>query len=91
MALYAVGGILLDTLLPLEERVTANQVVLSDQLYPMMKHSSSTRSGLFQDPPIHRARGIIECFDEYENDVNYMLWPSDSPNINPVKQFWTIM
>uniref|UniRef100_A0A3Q3IML7 Uncharacterized protein n=1 Tax=Monopterus albus TaxID=43700 RepID=A0A3Q3IML7_MONAL len=27
-------------------------------------------------PPIHRARGVVEWLDEYENEVNHMLWPS---------------
>ena len=67
----------LGPLVPLEGRVTANQykVVLSDHLYPMMKHFYPDGSGLFQDDnaPIHRARGVTEWFDEYENDVNHML------------------
>ncbi len=54
----------------LKGRVTANQykVVLSDHLYPMMKHFYLDGSGLFQDDnaPIHRAGGVTEWFDEYE-------------------------
>ena len=68
----------LGPLVPLEGRVTANQykVVVSDQLYPMMKHFYPDGSGLFQDDNasiVHRARGVTEWFDEYENDVNHML------------------
>ena len=57
------------------------KVVLSDHLYPMMKHFYPDGSGLFQDDntPIHRAQGITEWFDEHENDVNHMLWPSQLP------------
>ncbi len=64
----------LGPLVPLEGRVTANQykVVLSDHLYHMMKH--------FYPAPIHRVRGVTEWLDEYENDVNHMLWPSQSPD-----------
>lgn len=29
-------------------------------------------------------------FDEYENDVNHMLRPLQSPNLNPVGQLWGI-
>ncbi len=41
----------LGPLIPLEGRVTANQyeVVLSDHLYPVMKHFYPDASGLFQD------------------------------------------
>ncbi len=61
----------LGPLVPLEGRVTSNQykVVLNDHLYPMMKYFCPDGSGLFQDDnaPIHRARGVSEWFDEYEN------------------------
>ncbi len=57
--LYGLGP-----LVPLEGRVTADQykVVLSDHLYPVMKHFYPDGSGLFQGDgtPIHRARGLTE-------------------------------
>ncbi len=67
-------------------RVTANQydLVLSDHLYSVMKHFYPDEIGLFQDDnaPIHRARGVTEWFDVYENDVNNLLWPLQSPDLN---------
>ena len=61
----------------LEGRVIANQykIVLSHHLYRMMKHFYPDGSGLFHDDnaTIHRARGVTEWFDGYENDVNHML------------------
>ena len=33
----------------------------------------------------HRTQGVTEWFDEYEDDVNHMLWPSQSPDLNPVE------
>lgn len=40
----------------------------------MMKHFHPAGHGLFQDVngQIYRARGLAECFDEYENDANNM-------------------
>ena len=67
----------LGPLVSLEGRVTANQykVVLSDHLYPIIKHFYADRGGLLKDEnaPIHRARGVTEWFDEYDNDVNHVL------------------
>lgn len=85
---YAVGAF---CTIHLEGRITANQynVVLSDHLYPMMKHFYPDGSGLPQDDntPIHSAWGVTEWF-EYENDVNHILWPSHSADLNPVLHPW---
>lgn len=44
-------------------------------------------SGRSQDDSasIPRAQGVIEWFDEYENNANYMLWPSQSQSLNPAE------
>ena len=69
------------------------QIVLSDHLCPMMKPFHPDGSGLFQDDnaPIHRARGVTEWFEEYENQVNHILRPSQSPDLIPIALLWEIL
>ncbi len=32
--------------------------------------------------------GATEWFDEYENDVNHVLWPSQSPDLSPTERLF---
>ena len=37
----------------------------------------------------YRAQRVTEWFDGYENDVNHMLWPSQSADLNLNVTFWS--
>lgn len=79
----------LGPLVPLEGRVTSNQyeVALSDHLYPIMKHFYPDCNRLIQDDnaSIRRAQRVTEWFDECENYMTRMLWPSQAPHLNPIE------
>lgn len=40
--------------------------------------------------PIHRAQGVNECFDEYENDVSHVLRPLQSLDLTQLSAPFTI-
>lgn len=74
--------------------VTENQhrVVLNDHLRPLRKHFYPDGGGLLQvDDATHRTQGVIEQLDEHENDVNHVLWPPQSPDLNPTEQLLEIL
>lgn len=51
--------------------------ILTDNLHPVMKCSYPDGSALFQDHdiPINTARGLVEWFDEHENEGNHIQSP----------------
>lgn len=66
------------------------QIQLFLVIPPMIKDIYPDGIGLFHNDhvPIHRARGVIKCFDKYENDVKHMQWLLRSPDLNPIEHIW---
>ena len=55
-----------------------------------MNHLYHNGGHLFKDDntPIHRAQGVTEWFDEYENDMGPVLWPLLSSDLT--EHLWEI-
>ena len=91
---YAVGGFCwkdLGLLVHLEWRVTEDQQSCSEwSLLSWHESFLSWWEGSLPgwQYPIQWAQRTHEWFDKYENDLNHTLWPSQSLDVNPVKQLW---
>lgn len=44
--------------------------------------------GLFQDNPVptHRTQLLTDCFNDEKKDVNHILWPPRSPDLNTMER-----
>lgn len=74
-------GMIWVPLIPLEGRITVNPWVAYDETFLYRWY------GVFLNDkaPIHRAWWVTEWFDEYENDMNHMLWTLSSPDLKSVE------
>ncbi|GBN30950.1 hypothetical protein AVEN_1751-1 [Araneus ventricosus] len=59
--------------------------IIADQLHPYMAFAFSTGNGIFQQDnvPCHKARIVLEWFEEHTDEFHLMSWPPNSPDLNP--------
>ncbi|GBM24318.1 Transposable element Tc1 transposase [Araneus ventricosus] len=57
------------------------------QLYPYMAFVFPTGNGIFQqdNAPCHKARIVLEWLEKHTDEFPLMLWPPNSPDLNPME------
>lgn len=64
-----------------------NKAVLRDHLYPILKRSRPDASGVFLTlpPSIRNKKSVNDFIIKMLSVIFYVLWPSQSPDLNPVE------
>ncbi|GBM94042.1 Transposable element Tcb2 transposase [Araneus ventricosus] len=67
--------------------------ITADQLHPYMAFVFPTGNGIFQqdNAPCHKARIVLEWFEEHTDEFHLMSWPSNWPDLNPMEHIWDVM
>ncbi|GBN30645.1 hypothetical protein AVEN_144307-1 [Araneus ventricosus] len=67
--------------------------ITADQLHPYMAFVFSTGNGIFQqdNAPCHKARVVLEWFEEHTDEFHLMSWPPNSPDLNPMEHILDVM
>ncbi|GBN52868.1 hypothetical protein AVEN_183488-1 [Araneus ventricosus] len=52
-----------------------------------------TGNGIFQqdNSPCHKARIVLEWFEEHTDEFYLMYWPPNSSDLNPMEYIWDVM
>ncbi|GBN77903.1 hypothetical protein AVEN_40023-1 [Araneus ventricosus] len=67
--------------------------IIADQLHPYMAFVFPTENGIFQqeNTPYHKARIVLEWFEEHTDQFHLMSWPPNSPDLNLMEHIWDVM
>ncbi|GBM39865.1 Transposable element Tc1 transposase [Araneus ventricosus] len=60
--------------------------IIVDQLRPYMAFVFPNGNGIFQqdNAPCHKARIVLEWFEEHTDEFHLISWPPNSPDLNPM-------
>jgi hypothetical protein len=82
-------------LFTLHGRITAREYVdrLCNQVHPILQMLFPNNDAVFQDDntPIHTAGTVQSWFEEHEGELQHVLWPAQSPNLNITEPLWSLM
>ncbi|GBM93109.1 hypothetical protein AVEN_32036-1 [Araneus ventricosus] len=67
--------------------------IIADQLHLYMAFVFPTGNGIFQqgNAPCHKARIVLEWFEEHTDEFHLISCPLNSPDLNPMEHSWDVM
>ncbi|GBM75485.1 hypothetical protein AVEN_54083-1 [Araneus ventricosus] len=67
--------------------------IIADQLHPYITFVFPTGNGIFQqdNASCHKARIVLEWFEQHTDEFHLMSWPPNSPDLNPKEHIWDVM
>ncbi|GFV11589.1 transposase domain containing protein [Trichonephila clavipes] len=72
---------------------TGYRNIIADQLHPYMASIFPAGNGMFQqdNAPCHKAKIVLEWFQEHDAEFQLMSWPPNSPDLNQIQHIWDVM
>ncbi|GFU97398.1 transposable element Tcb2 transposase [Trichonephila clavipes] len=67
--------------------------IIADQLHPYMASVFPAGNGMFQqdNAPCHKAKIVLEWFQEHDAEFQLMSWPPNSLDFNQIEHIWDVM
>ncbi|GFW42147.1 transposable element Tcb1 transposase [Trichonephila clavipes] len=67
--------------------------IVADQLHPYIASAFLAGNGMFQqdNAPCHKAKIVLEWFQEHDAEFELMSWPPKSLDLNQIEHIWDVM